>query len=94
MTIVLYSHTDASGVLLSSGWKLAIYRNSTANYLLFKESDTLMCCYGFFVFFTCFWTGTASVVSTWDLICFQMVHFVGMPVMYSDVLQNSMHGVC
>lgn len=28
------------------------------------------------------------------LLCFQMVHFVGMPVMCSDVLQNSMHGVC
>lgn len=25
MTITLCSHTDASGVLLSSGWKLAIY---------------------------------------------------------------------
>lgn len=25
---------------------------------------------------------------------FQMVHFVGMPVMCSDMLQNSMHGVC
>lgn len=38
MTIILYSHTDASDVLLSSGWKLAIYRKkNTANYLLFKE---------------------------------------------------------
>lgn len=25
------------------------------------------------------------------LLCFQMVHFVGMPVMCSDMLQNSMH---
>lgn len=36
----------------------------------------------------------ASVIYNWDLLCFQMVHFVGMPVMCSDMLQNSMHGVC
>lgn len=29
----------------------------------------------------------------WELFNFQMVHFVGMPVMCSDMLQNSMHEV-
>lgn len=47
MTIILYSHTDASGVLLFSGWKLAIYRRkkkTTANYLLFKNWEETLCC--------------------------------------------------
>lgn len=45
MTIILYSHTDASGVLLSSGWKLAIYRKkTTANYLLFQNWEETLCC--------------------------------------------------
>lgn len=42
-----------------------------------------------FVFFTCFWAGNASVCGIF--IMFPMVHFVGMPVMCSDMLQNSMH---
>lgn len=53
----------------------------------------MLCCYGFCVFFTCFWMGIASVIYNWDL-CFHMVHFVGLPVMCSDMLQSSMHGVC
>lgn len=41
---------------------------------------------------TCFST---SGILNWDLFSLQMVHFfVGMPVMCSDMLQNSMHGVC
>lgn len=89
MQVMYYYPVDESS-LYTGGEK------TTANYLLFKKTrrNTLLCWYGFYMFFTCFQMDIALVIYNWDVLCFQMVHFVGMPVMCSDMLQNSMHEVC
>lgn len=86
--VVYYYPVDESSL---AALKKKKGEKTTANYLLFKKGDTLLGCYSIYLSFTCFWTDIASVCK-WNFIMFpNMVHFVGMPVMCSDMLQNSMH---
>lgn len=36
-------------------------KKESANYLLFERKTRHLCCYGFYMFFTCFWVDIASV---------------------------------
>lgn len=69
MTIILYSHTDASDVLIIQ-WMKARYLQKKQLLLIIycfqkkkKRNEKFVCCYyGFYMVFTCFWMDIASVI--------------------------------
>lgn len=77
---------DESSVLTVTPADYLLFNNETKHFVVFLMASTCFLLVSEWKF--------ASVFLNRDLLCFQMAHFVGMPLMCSDTLQNSMHGVC